>query len=572
MNKILKRFRFKFQSILHKMLASFSVIIFLIIAIIAVSVGSSYRASQQSNHLIQEQVPTMWQLDQISINFMERNKVAYEYIVTGNNTRIEDFNYLTEEAEVIGDTLLEISDDPEIEKMLEVSNQWSEDVKTKVINERALGNDLVATSNLNQLNSVANSIDEIYERKIERLGEEMAVVGQETHKLQNLVVTVTITLGLIAVVISGLVAWFSSKSIVDPVKEIQGRLEEFMNEDFGSPLLEINSEDEIGQLANALNATQRYLIHLMDSIRSTVDTLTSTSQDVARTGQEVETGTHQITATMQELASGAEAQANSASSLANEMDVFAEIIKEAYAHSQEINHSSEDISQKAQEGNQLMNLSTDQMRIVNNIVQEAVDQMHELNNQTDEISKLVDMVNNIANQTNLLALNASIEAARAGEQGRGFAVVADEVRKLAEEVGTSVTEITNYVKEVQDNAEKVSMSLQGVNAEVEIGTIQIQATDENIAEITNSVSSLQQQNIQMTSDLDNISERSQEMNTSIDEIASVSQESAAGVEETSASTEEITSSMEEVNSQSENLAKIADELHTLIMNVKVGDA
>lgn len=569
MDKFFKKFRFRFQSILHKMLASFSAIIFLIIAIVVVSAGSSYRASQQSNHLIQEQVPTLWQLDQLAINFMERNKVAYEYIVTGNDARIQEFDELTEEAEVIGDTLLDISNNTEVEKMLQISNEWSNDVKTKVMDEREIGNDLIALSNLNQLNSVANSINQIHEKQIDELGEDMAVVGQNTDTLQKHVLSVTITLGLIAVVVSGLIAWFSSKSIVHPVKEIQGRLEEFMNEDFGSPSLEIESDDEIGQLANSLNATQRYLVHLMDSIKNTVDTLTNTSQDVARTGQEVETGTHQITATMQELASGAEAQANSASSLANEMDVFAEIIKEAYAHGQEINHSSEDISQKAQEGNQLMNLSTDQMRIVNDIVQEAVDQMDKLNHQTDEISKLVDMVNNIANQTNLLALNASIEAARAGEQGRGFAVVADEVRKLAEEVGTSVTEITNHVRDVQDNATKVSNSLQGVNAEVEIGTIQIQATDENIAEITNSVSALQQQNVQMTSDLDNISDRSQEMNTSIDEIASVSQESAAGVEETSASTEEITSSMEEVNSQSENLAKIADELQTLIMNVKV---
>lgn len=567
MKKIGKKFQFK--SIRDKMIAAFLVIILFIIGIVVVAVGSSYSASKQSDAVIQDRLPAIIRFEELTSNFITRNKVAYEYIVTKNDARGREFIELTEESHQIEQELLNDYHSEELEEIFEKSAQWSEDVKKSVINQTAMGNDLIASSSLNNLNPISNEILQTYNGYLEVLETQIEEIGNEVERSQKYAITTTLSLGFIAIVVSVVIAWITSKSITDPVREMKDRLEAFSKEDFSADPLIVDTQDEIGELARSLNITQENLVTLMTSVQGTAERLLDSSQEFMGASREVETGSNQITATMQELASGAESQANSASNLAVDMDTFSSVTKETLIHGQEINRSSQGIAEKANQGNELMALSTDQMRIVNDIVQEAVGQMEILHTQTDEISKLVDIINSIATQTNLLALNASIEAARAGEQGKGFAVVADEVRKLAEEVASSVSEITSYVKHVQEDAEKVSLSLQNVNAEVEVGTIQIQATDENIGEITNSINQLQKRNQEMTNNLNEISERSQKMNTLVDEIASVSQESAAGVEETSASVEEINSSIENVNEQSSGLGTLANNLNQLVQNVKI---
>jgi len=571
MEKIKEKLTFNFKSLLSKMLTAFSVIILFILIIMSVVLFATGRSSDKTDEVIHEHVPTVLQVEDLVKNYMERNQLAYQYLVSENNSIRSSFNLSTSTARTMEEELSGSYSNPKLSEAIDLTREWEEEVTVNVLEENAAGNDLVAESNLNNLNNQAVEILDLYEEVLNDLETQVEINGQEVDTSQSLVTIVTIVLSILAIIISVVIAWLTTQSITNPIAKMKNRLEKFAEEDFSSEPLEVETEDEIGDLAVSLNTTQEYLLNLLENIKATSNNLATSSEEFEHMGREVQMGANQIAATMQELASGSEAQANSASNLASDMDSFSTTTKEALEYGQEVNAGAEEIVTTANEGQEFMALSNDQMRSINDIVQEAVNQMDTLNDQTSEISKLVDIINGIADQTNLLALNASIEAARAGEQGRGFAVVADEVRKLAEEVAASVTEITNYVEHVQEDAEKVSRSLESVDTAVEVGGVQITATEEKMEEIMEAINDMQGKNDEMTENLKNIATRSQEMNTMVDEIASVSEESAAGVEETSASVEEINSSMEEVNEQSSGLASIANDLNELIRDVEINE-
>ena len=560
---------FKFKSILHKMIASFSAVILFTVIIIVVSVFASTRASTGTNLVIQDQLPAMMKTQELIDNFKDRSQVALEYLADGNEQRAREFEELTITGQALEQEVLAVSSNKQMTEAVALSQQWTSDIETTVIAEMLVGNGLIANSNMKKLKPLREMVLRIYNENILAVQDEVETSGQSVIQSQNMSLIIILILGAIAVAFSVFISLYTARSITTPIREMNTRLDAISNEDFTMQPLEIKTKDEMGQLAHSLNLTQDKLKHTMNNITSAVDLLIKSSQEFTRIGEEAQTGTKQIGATMHELATGAESEANIANDLTLEMNRFEGTTADTLEHGEEIKQESADIKEQAHNGTKLMGQSTQKMVSVNTIVGNSMLQMDKLNKQTNEISKLIDIIQGIAKQTNLLALNASIEAARAGEHGLGFAVVAEEVRHLAEGVAESVTEITSYVKNVQDEAAHVTHSLVDVNKAVDEGTIQIQSADQNIAEITRSINELDKRNEEMVNNLSAIKHQSHSMHSLIEEIASLSQESAAGVEETVASVEQINMTMDGVGSQSRELEALANNLGAVIQNVKV---
>lgn len=400
-----------------------------------------------------------------------------------------------------------------------------------------------------------------------------AIVGvdmsaQFLQDLQRKINIFLIAFIAVAMIIGGLLVYLygsrlnrSLKSILESVKKVsQGDLTERVTS---------RRQDELGQLAQATNEMADNLRDLVQSVTQSSNDVTAQSEELMQSSNEVREGSEQVASTMQELSSGSEAQANSSSELSEMMEGFVRKIDQANEEGQDISETSQTVLKMTGNGSQLMKESVEQMSRINRIVKSSVEKVQGLDKQSKEISKLVKVIQDIAEQTNLLSLNAAIEAARAGEHGKGFAVVADEVRKLAEQVSSSIVDITGIVNNIQTESTAVVESLESGYQEVDQGSRQIEVTGHTFDDINQSVNDMVEKIQTISSNLTDIDRDSKYMNTSIEDIASVSEESAAGVQQVAASSEQTSTSMEEVSQSAKQLAELADQLNGKVRQFRV---
>ncbi|RUM55125.1 MAG: hypothetical protein DSY85_05670 [Marinomonas sp.] len=269
--------------------------------------------------------------------------------------------------------------------------------------------------------------------------------GAVMAPLNKLLFTLVPAAIVIALLVSLVMSFISSKLLAG-ISQVSRALEEIsQGEGDLTKRIEIDSKDEVGQLAAHFNRFLGTLGGLISDIKTMSRSLNSLAHDSKTLSLQ----------SSRELG----VQLNEITMVATAVSQLSTATQEIALNAENTAGASREAADTSNEGSRIVSGSQQEIKNLATEVHQASEIISNLDVHVQGISSILLTIQDIAEKTNLLALNAAIEAARAGEQGRGFAVVADEVRLLSQRTQSSTEEIREKIEGLNSVTSNVVSSM-----------------------------------------------------------------------------------------------------------------
>ncbi|WP_133251312.1 methyl-accepting chemotaxis protein [Pokkaliibacter plantistimulans] len=340
-----------------------------------------------------------------------------------------------------------------------------------------------------------------------------ATAGDLDVVIGSLKSTAVVTL-VIALVLAMVILLLARRYVIQPIRRLTQLLAELCRGDGNlRTRLQINSKDEMGELAGYFNQFLDVIHNLVRQVTHTIDHTTSLMQHIG--------------SSLQQIDEGATRQCRETEQIVTAVNQMTSTLGEVAHFAADTESSSTTAQSQSRSGQNDLQGTMDSLHEVVSEMEKASTVIAHLESDGQNIGSVLEVIRSIAEQTNLLALNAAIEAARAGETGRGFAVVADEVRNLANRTHQSTLEIQTVVERIQRgssdaaNVMRTSQRLADSVAEQAANSIQV------FGQISDTIDQLNGLNRHISSATGEQRRVSEEVNARIASVASSANDNAS---------------------------------------------
>jgi methyl-accepting chemotaxis protein len=365
------------------------------------------------------------------------------------------------------------------------------------------------------------------------------LVGYNTGLAQRRL-ALYLAVALISVLLAFVFVAISTLDINRSVKSLK-TLFKGLNENDLTLSLEVNSQDEFGELMTAFNGFLNILRSTFGSFKQSAQLVATSVFDLSSSSKEITTTANEQSASVSEIVSTMESSKN----LSEQIAVKTTEVARLAAETQEL----------STKGAELREANQEMMEDIRQQNQKIISEIRNLSDMIIRISEAIRIIDGIADQTKLIAFNASLEASSSGESGARFSVVAAEIRRFADNVVESTREIKQKIEEVQGASQTLIAEANSGSRQIELGyerMSQQKIVFEQIVENSQNVATRSQQ----------ISNLSKQQELASSQIFNALKEISAGVKQFVIATSSTSKIADSLNGMSEELKEKVEEYRT----------